>query len=562
MAEQTESSGGEPAAGPQLAVREEDAGRLDAASRGRLTAVIVALVLFAEAITFQQSMISNIVPKLAASFPQAGANVTWSITILGVAGGATMALVGKLGDLIGKKRVLLLCGVLFAIGCLICALTTSWGVFLAGRALCGISLGLSAAEYGIVRDLMPRRWIPVTVGIIGTGLGFSAILGPIIAGWLTDAFSWRSVFWFLLIYIVAIMPVFMLAVPETPLRARQRLDWLGAVLLGTGVGASLVYLSEGSSWGWGKITCLAYLIAGLVLLAAFVAWEAQVPEPMLELSLLRTPRVLIVMLNALLLTAVISMTYIAIAYMFETPKEAQLKQQILTGAAASSHQPLSVVTSLVHFQGDLSYATGGFSVLALALHITLWTAAFGLIGGPLGGYLARRIGGRLPLLLSCALLLAACALWVPWHKTWQEQVAVGVLWGLGFGFYFGSQPNLLIDAVPASRQGVSGGMSAVFGSIGSSIGIALFTAAVAAHPLKLVASVGGHAFVQTVPGVYTDSGYVLSYIVVGIVPAAIALILTLFLHTGRTPARGGAPDPVNDALVSSASTADAAGGAL
>jgi MFS family permease len=552
MAEQTEFSSAGSAPGPQLAVSEEDAGRLDGASRWRLTAVIVALVLFAEAITFQQSMISNIVPKLAASFPQVGANVTWSITILGVAGGATMALVGKLGDLIGKKRVLLICGVLFAVGSLICAVTATWGVFLAGRALCGISLGLSAAEYGIVRDLMPRRWIPVTVGIIGTGLGFSAILGPIIAGWLTDAFSWRSVFWFLLIYIVAIMPVFMLAVPETPLRARQRFDLLGAVLFGTGVGASLVYLSEGSSWGWGSITCLAYLIGGLALLAAFVAWEARVPEPMMELSLLRTPRVLIVMLNALLLTAVISMTYIAIAYMFETPKEAQLKQQILAGAAAQSHQPLSVITALVHFQGDLSYATAGFSVLALALHITLWTAAFGLVGGPLGGYLARRIGGRLPLLLSCALLLAACALWVPWHKTWQEQVAIGVLWGLGFGFYFGSNPNLLIDAVPASRQGVSGGMNAVFGSIGSSIGIALFTALVAAHPLKLAVTVAGHTVTSTVPGVYTDTGYVLSYIVVGIVPAAIALILTLFLRSGRTPARGGAAAPVTDAPVTEA----------
>jgi MFS family permease len=548
MAEQIEFSSAGRAPEPRLGADEENAGRLDGASRWRLTAVIVALVLFAEAITFQQSMISFIVPKLSASFPQAGANVTWSITILGVAGGATMALVGKLGDLIGKKRVLLICGVLFAIGCLVCAVTTSWSLFLVGRALCGVSLGLSAAEYGIVRDIMPRRWIPVTVGIIGTGLGFSAILGPIICGWLTDSFSWRSVFWFLLIYMAAIIPVFMVAVPETPLRARQRFDVLGAVLLGAGVGASLVYLSEGSSWGWGNITCLAYLIGGLVLLAAFIAWETRVPEPVMELSLLRAPRVLIVMLTAFLLTAVISMTYIAIAYMFETPKEAQLKQQILAGAAAQSHEPLAVVSAIVHFQGDLSYATAGFSVLALALHITLWTAAFGLVGGPLGGYLARRVGGRLPLLLSCALLLAACTLWVPWHKTWQEQVAIGTLWGLGFGFYFGSNPNLLIDAVPASRQGVSGGMNAVFGSIGSSVGIALFTALVAAHPLKLVATVGGHTITSTVPGVYSDSGYVLSYVLAGVVPAAIALILTLFLRSGRIPARGGAPEPVTEAV--------------
>jgi MFS family permease len=127
MAEQTEfsSAGGSP--GTRFTLREEDAGRLDGASRWRLIAIVGALVLFAEAITFQQAMISNIVPKLAVSFPQAGANVTWSITILGVAGGATMALVGKAGDMIGKKRVLLICGVLFLVGCLVCAVTTSIG---------------------------------------------------------------------------------------------------------------------------------------------------------------------------------------------------------------------------------------------------------------------------------------------------------------------------------------------------------------------------------------------------------------------------------------------------
>src|ERR1700722_2044964 len=89
----------------------------------------------------------------------AGPTVPGSIAILGVAGGATMVLVGKLGDLIGKKRMVLICGVLFAVGCLVCALTTTWALFLAGRALCGISLGLAALGYGLVRDLMPRRWI-------------------------------------------------------------------------------------------------------------------------------------------------------------------------------------------------------------------------------------------------------------------------------------------------------------------------------------------------------------------------------------------------------------------
>ncbi len=447
-------------------------------------------MLFAEAITFQQSMISNIVPKLAASFPQAGANVTWSITILGVAGGATMALVGKLGDLIGKRRVVLICGVLFAVGCLVCALTTTWALFLVGRALCGISLGLSAAEYGIVRDLMPRRWIPVTVGVIGTGLGFSAILGPIIAGWLTDAFSWRSVFWFLLIFIVAIFPVFMLAVPETPLRARQRFDVLGAVLLGTGVGASLVYLSEGSSWGWGNIGCLAYLIVGLVLLAAFVAWELRVPEPLLELSLLRTPRVLIVMLTAMLITAVISMTYIAIAYMFETPKEAQLKQQILAGAAAQS-----MSRSRSSRRSFTSRATSATRRPASRSSRSPCTSRSGpLPSGWSAGRSAATWPGGSAGGCRCCCPARCCSPPAPCgcrgtrrgRSRWRS-ASCG---DSASGSTSAPIPTCSSTWSRPARQGVSGGMNAIFGSFGSSLGIALFTAVVAAHPLKLVVTCG------------------------------------------------------------------------
>jgi MFS family permease len=137
--------------------------------------------------------------------------------------------------------------------------------------------------------------------------------------------------------------------------------------------------------------------------------------------------------------------------MFETPTAAALKQQVLAGVAAQTHQPLSVVSQIVHFQGDLSYATAGFSVLALAVHITIWTALFGMISGPIGGHIARKVGARLPLLISAAALVVGTALWVEWHTTWQEQLGIGVFYGIGFGFYYAANPNLLMDAVPADR---------------------------------------------------------------------------------------------------------------
>src|SRR5215470_14119566 len=83
----------------------EDAGRIDPARTGRLIAILVALVLYSEVAPMQYGAVSIIIPKIAPSFPAAGASVTWAVTIVGVAGGVTMALLGKLGDKYGKKNV-------------------------------------------------------------------------------------------------------------------------------------------------------------------------------------------------------------------------------------------------------------------------------------------------------------------------------------------------------------------------------------------------------------------------------------------------------------------------
>ncbi|HUN37638.1 MAG TPA: MFS transporter [Trebonia sp.] len=527
---------------PDSLVAPEDAGRIDPSRTGRLIMILVALVLYSEVAPMQIGAISIIVPKIATSFPSAGANVTWAVTIVGIAGGATMALLGKLGDKIGKKRVTLLSGLLFLIGALLCVLTSSWPLFLVGRALGGASWAMTAVEYGIVRDLMPRKWIPISVGVLGTGFGIGGVITPIVVGALTNHYSWRSVFWFLVIYVIVTTPVVMFAIPESPFRVKQRFDIVGAVLFGAGIGLVLLYVSEGSSWGWGVFSSLGYLIAGVVVLAAWIGWELRTPEPMMELSLLRAPKVAIPMAAAFLVTLSISALSITIAYMFETPTAAVLKGQILAGAAAQAHQPVSVMSKILSFRGDLSYANG-FSVMQMALHITIWTALFGMGFGILGGWLCRKIGARLPLIISGASLLVATALWIPWHTTWQEQVFIGLLYGVCFGFYYASNPNLLMDAVPADRQGVSAGMLAVWGSIGTSVGTAIFTAIVAAHPFQTVAiGPGGKAIVSNVPGVYTNAGYTLEYVVIGVVPAALTLLIALALRTGRTPARGGASE--------------------
>jgi MFS family permease len=521
----------------------EDAGRIEPARIGRLIAILVALVLYSEVAPMQYGAIAIIVPKIAPSFPAAGASITWAVTIVGVAGGVTMALLGKLGDKYGKKNVTLLCGLLFLAGALMCVLTSSWPVFLIGRALGGASWAMTALEYGLVRDLMPRKWIPISVGVLGTGFGIGGVVTPIIVGALTDHYSWRSVFWFLVIFMVVSTPVLWLCVPETPLRVRQRFDVVGAALFGAGIGLALIYVSQGSTWGWANFGSLSYVIGGVIFLVAFVAWELRTPDPMMELSLLRARKVAIPMAAAFLVTLAISSISIVVAYMFETPKAPVLQGQIIAGAAQANHTTPAIVAQFVKFRGDLSYANG-FSVMQMALHITIWTALFGMLFGILGGIVCRRVGARLPLIISGACLVVASALWVPWHSTWQEQLLIGLLYGVCFGFYYAANPNLLMDAVPADRQGVSAGMLAVFGSIGTAVGAAIFTAIVSAHPFQTVGfnPLTHKTTIADIPQVYTNTGYSLVYVACGVVPAVITLLLALALRTGRTPARGGASE--------------------
>jgi MFS family permease len=540
------------ASGPPAPVRSDDenAGRLNHASNTRIWTILIVLVVFSEVIPVQYAMVGLIIPKIGLAFPTAGANSTWALTIVGVVGAATLPLCGKASDLWGKKRLLLILAVLLFIGTLLCAVTSNWALFLVGRALMATSFCMSAIAYGVVRDLIPRKLIPVVMGVIATGFGASAIVAPLVGGALTNHYSWRSIFWFLLIYIAVTTPLVAFVIPESPYRVRQRLDWLGTLLIGFGLAGVLVYVSEGSSWGWGSTDQLIYLLGGLVLIGVFVLWENSIKNPLMELSLLREPSVAIVMAISVFATMALALPQLLIPYMFETPTPNSLRGQILAGAAAKGHVSVTLLKTAASFRGDINYAAG-FSVFQVATHVTLVLSVIAMIVGPIGGLLARRYGARLPLIISGLAMLIAFELWTPWHGSWVDQALIGAFWGIGTACFYAGGPNVLIDAIPAARQGISAAMYAAFGSIGSALAVALPTAILAAHPYQLVIQDGNKQIVSDIPQVYTNNGFTESYLLIGVTTGLIIIILAVVLRAGRTPARGGIVDgsPLDEAML-------------
>ncbi|MBL1078456.1 MFS transporter [Nocardia sp. 2] len=555
----------------------DDTGRLDGASKLRIFSVLAVIVLFTEVAPMQYVMVSAALRQIAPSFPTvAGANLNWAIIVFGVVGAATSPLIGKLSDIWGKKKMFLTCGVLFLIGCAICAVTSSWMLFLVGRGLQATAIATAVISYGLIRDLMPRRLVPVGLGIASTGLGVSAMAGPLIGGFIVEHYSWRAIFWFLFIFTVAMIPLVVLVVPESKLRTPQRLDLVGAALLGTGLVLTLIYLDNGQHWGWTEPSTLAYLIGGLALLALFPIVEKRVKQPIMDMKLLFTPRVSVVLFIALLASFMIGYQSYAVGYMTQSPPAAEVVEQVKaatweqvkTGALQQAQAqaeaqakaqlppgvelppgavqvPEEMVLSqlppdMVKVELDPGYTYGsGFSLLKFATHIALAQALIGMVFGFLGGLWIRRSGARNPLVFTLLIFVGTAVAYAVTGHGWVMLAGISAVFGIAFGLYYAATPNLIVEAVPAEQQGVSAGMLGVMQAMGVAIGLAVATAFLNANPVKAVVSVtGAPPVTQEIKLIYADKGYEISFwFVVG--SSVIALIGAILMKHGRTPATGG-----------------------
>ncbi|HWG26709.1 MFS transporter [Actinospica sp.] len=523
---------------------EIETGRLAETQKAKTWTIIIVVTLLCECSTLQYSMVSPAAILIAPSFPGVGANISWMTTIFGLVGGVATPLAGKASDLWGKKRLLLISGALFVIGSVLCVVGHDWALFLVGRGFQALSLGNVAVSYGLFRDLLPRRYIPMSLGVIVTGFGLSAIAAPLLSGYLTDHNSWRSIFWFLLVYGALTLVLVALLVPETKYRVKQRLDVLGALILSGGVALCLVYLSNGPTWGWTSSGSLPYLAAGVVLIALFLPWERRVAEPIIDLPVLLNPKVLMTIGLYFFGSLAVGAIAYAVPLMLETPPANTLILAAQKGAAAQTHLSLAQTVAFLHISlNDGLRFAAGVSLIGVALHASLFQGGWSMLTGPGAGWWGAKRGPRKPALVGyLALLLAGVSLLTTsQHGIWFFALTSS-LFGIGFGVMYACSPNLLIDAVPPRQQGISAGMLAVFGSLAAAVGSAVVTAFIYANPLILTVKAGGKT-VSTVNLSKLDSlGTWHAFVGVAwviVIAGALGLIVALVMKHGREPSSAG-----------------------
>ena len=216
-----------------------------------------------------------------------GNHVSWVVTAYLLAQTITSAVVGKLGDQFGRKRVFQTSVTIFIIGSALCGLSEGMSWLIASRAIQGIGAGgLTVTATALIADIIPLRERGRYQGSLGAVFGVTTVLGPLLGGFFTDNLSWRWAFYinvpFALIVIVAAGRY----IPSVAEEARTRIDWLGIVTVGIGTSCWILATSwGGTTYAWGSATIIGLFVGGAVALAAFVLVELRSPDPILPMQL-------------------------------------------------------------------------------------------------------------------------------------------------------------------------------------------------------------------------------------------------------------------------------------
>jgi MFS family permease len=478
---------------------DHDAGTLPPDPGRRASGAVVPVLAFAGiTVAVMQTLLVPVIKDLPALLHTAPSNATWVMTATLLAGAVATPIMGRLGDLHGKRRMLLASLAVMVVGSLICAFTDNLLIMIGGRALQGFAMGAIPLGIGIMRDELPREKLGSAMALMSSSIGVGGGLALPGAALVAQNADWHALFFGSAGLGVLSMGLTVLAVPESSLRAPGRFDKTGAFGLSLGLVALLLPITKGSDWGWASPTTLGLFGAAAVVLLAWGAWELRSSAPLVDLRTTARREVLLTNLASVM----VGVAFYAISL---------------------------VLPQLLQLPSSTGYGLGQSMVVA-----GLCVAPLGLtmmLTAPLYARIAARRGPKVSLIIGMVIIAIGYGgglglMSAPW-----QTIIISMVVGAGIGLAYSSLPALIIGAVDASETGAANGLNTLMRSIGTSVSSAVIGMVLA----RTSAESGGVALP-------TMQGFRISFV---IATAAVlgGLALAAFLpsqQAARAAARAGA----------------------
>ncbi|HEY3463517.1 MAG TPA: MDR family MFS transporter [Amycolatopsis sp.] len=497
-----------------------------ALSRGRVNAVFGAVLLGMLLAALDQTIVGTALPTIVGDLGGAG-HLSWVVTSYLLAETIMTVVVGKLGDLFGRKLMFQLSVIVFGIGSFCAGFADSMVWLIVWRAVQGLGGGgLMVTSTALIADVVPLRERGKYQGVLGSVFGVVTVAGPMLGGFFVDHLSWRWAFYVNIPLVVVVLVVASSAMPNARAVVKPVIDYLGILLIGlAATGLTLVTSWGGTQYAWGSPVIIGMAIGSVVLLAAFVLVESRAKEPMLPMRLFRNP----VFTVGGIMSFVVGFAMLgALSYL---PTYMQYVQG--TSATTSGVRLLPMVLALLVASiaaGNAVSRTGRYKIFPLV----------GAAGMTIGLYLLSRLDTD--------------------TGFWEASAYMAVL-GLGIGLGMQVLTIAVQNTVDYADLGVATSGVTFLRSIGSSFGAAIFgtvyanqlTPKLAALPVPpgvdpraLQVPTALHALPESVSApvikVYSDSLHVVFLAAAPVGLLAFALAFFLKEVPLRDTARAAAPD--------------------
>jgi len=413
--------------------------------RANYKVTFVVLLLGVSAYALLQSLVTPVLSTIQHDLHTSQGTVTWVLTVYLLSASIFTPILGRVGDMVGKERMLVVTLLALAAGSALAGVATSIGVLILARAIQGIGGAVLPLAFGIIRDEFPGAKVPTGVGVVAAMAAVGGGAGIVLAGPIVQHLNYHWLFWIpLFITLIAAVAAFFF-VPESPVRTPGKISWLAAVLLSAWLVALLLGVSEAPTWGWGSPKVLGLILLAVVLGVAWVYVELRAREPLIDMHMMRVPAV---------------WTNNLVAFMF----------------GIGMYSVIGFLPQFLQTPKSTGYGFGA-SIIESGLYLLPLTVTM-FIFGMLSGRIAARFGSKAAVIVGSMFSLTAYLILAFAHSMpWQIYTASTLL-GVGLGLAFSAMSNLIVQAVPPAQTGVASGMNANIRTIGGAVGAAVMSSIV------------------------------------------------------------------------------------
>ncbi|WP_435828062.1 MFS transporter [Nocardia testacea] len=416
------------------------------------TVLVATLSTIGIVVSLMQTLVVPLIPSLPTLLDTTATNASWVITVTLLASAVCTPISGRLGDMFGKRRILLIDLTAMVIGSVLCAMSSSLPLSVAGRALQGVAIGAIPLGISILRDELPPERVGSAMAVMSSTLGVGSAIGLPVAALIAENADWHVLFWAAAAMGAAGALLIFRFVPESPVRTPAPFDFGGAAGLATALLALLLAITQGAQWGWTSASILTLFAVAILVFLGWGRYELVRRNPLVDLRVSARPRVLFT-----------NIASIAVGF-------------ALYGMSLSFPQ-------LLMAPAETGYGLG-MSMVAAGLALAPSGCVMMLLS-PVSARISARFGPALTLGVGAAVIglgyLCAAAMM---DTVWQIMFA-SILVAGGVGLAYAAMPALIIGAVPITETAAANGLNALMRSVGTSTSAAVMSAVLANMTITL-----------------------------------------------------------------------------